>query len=245
MNLYYMDISAIDENESEKWRTEASEERRIYADRMKRSSGKKRSLASDHLSRLALSEYAGCRREDIIFGKDEYGKPHAVNIRAGFNISHSGDYVVCAVSDCELGVDIEFLRPVNLKIARRFCTAEELEYLFGHEPQPWEFDIKAEDQTAELRDRFFALWTAKEAFCKYTGRGISEIMSSYCVVQNKVLAEKLKIKEYPEVCLLSLCMPANYCTSLIWPAADRNKEIKIYMVEDNKCCLREYDRTER
>ena len=37
----------------------------------------------------------------------ELGKPQIVNIPKKFNLSHSGDYVVCAVGDGEVGADIQ------------------------------------------------------------------------------------------------------------------------------------------
>ena len=42
----------------------------------------------------------------LAFGKK--GKPYLVNKAFYFNVSHSGEYVVCAVSDEEVGIDIEY-----------------------------------------------------------------------------------------------------------------------------------------
>ena len=59
----------------------------------------------------------------------EHGKPCFRNHPAKFNLSHCQGYVCCAVSTEEIGVDIEALREYDPKIARRICTADELNYL--------------------------------------------------------------------------------------------------------------------
>ena len=46
-----------------------------------------------------------------------------------FNISHSGDYVVLATADSEVGVDIEKIEPYSDAVAARCFTAEEQKWL--------------------------------------------------------------------------------------------------------------------
>ena len=41
----------------------------------------------------------------LLKGKD--GKPYFENLPVHFNISHSYPYVVCAICDCAVGIDIE------------------------------------------------------------------------------------------------------------------------------------------
>lgn len=73
------------------------------------------------------------------------GKPYFENIPLKFSISHSGERVIAAVSEREIGADIERRREVNEGIAGRFFTARELQ-----------------------RD-FFEIWTKKEAYGKCKG----------------------------------------------------------------------------
>lgn len=88
------------------------------------------------------------------------------------NISHSGDMVVCAVDDRPVGIDIEQIRPIDLTVAKRICSVEELLYLFGHRPTEQDFTYTTD---TEILARFFEIWTAKEAYGKCLGSGIGDI----------------------------------------------------------------------
>ena len=90
-----------------------------------------------------------------------HGKPEIVDFPLHFSLSHSGDYVLCAVSDREVGADIQKLQTVDFsKLAGRFFTETERKAV-------QECDIDAERQRL-----FFQLWTKKEAYGKLTGQGI-------------------------------------------------------------------------
>lgn len=74
-----------------------------------------------------------------------------------FSLSHSGPLALVALSDRPVGVDIEQIRPRRAGLPRYALTAEELaryEALGGDWPA------------------FYALWTRREAWCKYTGLGL-------------------------------------------------------------------------
>lgn len=92
----------------------------------------------------------------VEIGVNEFGKPTAANGR-GFNLTHSGSYAAIALADCEVGVDLERLRPVNaLRTGRIVFCDEEMELLRG-----------ANDRSG----CFFDLWTKKEALLKCMGKG--------------------------------------------------------------------------
>ena len=80
-----------------------------------------------------------------------------------FSIAHSGDNVVCAVDDSPVGIDVEFIRPLDLRITKFACTERDLEFL-----------NTASTQT-EKELLFFKLWTAKEAFIKFHGRVLADL----------------------------------------------------------------------
>lgn len=69
--------------------------------------------------------------------------------------------VVCVMDDKPVGIDIENIRPIDLKVAKHVCTDEELIYLFAHTPTEQDFSYTT-DQV--LLTRFFERWTKKKLF---------------------------------------------------------------------------------
>lgn len=95
-----------------------------------------------------------------------HGKPYVqADIPVFFNLSHSGDYVVCAIGDEEVGIDIERRGKVRMGVARRFFHPEEVGAL---EAAPLE-------RRTEL---FFDYWAVKESYLKYTGEGLAASLSA-------------------------------------------------------------------
>ena len=69
---------------------------------------KVRTLVEDILIRILICKHLGMRNEHIIFKENNYGKPYLERFKEfHFIISYSGDYVVCAIANHPLGVDIE------------------------------------------------------------------------------------------------------------------------------------------
>lgn len=96
----------------------------------------------------------------LSFWYGEKGKPYFCDYPVYFNLSHSGDYVLCVLSGEEVGADIQQHRAGRREgIARRFFSEKERAAL----------ESQGEDQDA----LFFRLWTRREAYCKLTGQGLS------------------------------------------------------------------------
>lgn len=134
-----------------------------------------------------IKRYIGQSGEiDIDIYKNEYGKPFIKNLsvdgrdwndKVYYNLSHSGELIVCAVAGNEVGVDCqETVRAAsNIKgISVRFFSREENAYLSSID--------------SDYNDAFFEIWTRKEAFIKYTGRGITEGLRSFSVVREGAFA---------------------------------------------------------
>ena len=149
--------------------------RRERALQYKKLDDRKRSVLAFVLLQHALREEYGIA-EVPEFVYNEFGKPSLPNLPIHFSLSHCKDAVACAVSDHNIGIDVESIAPYNPDVARRVCTAAELEIL---------------EQSANKDVDFIKLWTAKEAISKYEGMGLSlpfaEIVTNRYFVQSWLL----------------------------------------------------------
>ncbi len=192
MKWYQSDIRNLSEVEYKKWYSLMSDSKKKRVDRFRFKDDKKRTVVGEMLARKAITEWCSIAVEDIIFDITEHGKPFVKGLTVEFNISHSEDIVVCAINDKPIGVDIEKIRPIDLSIAKRICTDEELNYIFNHTPTESDFSYT---EDVALLTRFFEIWTAKEAISKFLGKGLSFNWSS--IIQTEYLLYKpLKNADY-------------------------------------------------
>ncbi len=113
--------------------------------------------------RQILSSYLGRSPREIEISTGIQGKPQVAGIE--FNLSHSGDLVIYAVSDRPVGIDIEKIRSMDLAgIVQRFFAASEF--------AAWQKLPIAEQEAA-----FFRVWTIKEAYLKAIGTGLHTPLS--------------------------------------------------------------------
>lgn len=111
-------------------------------------------------ARWILASYCSVSPDRIQFRRGSHGKPALLTPSASveFNVSHSGEYVMVAVtSDTECGVDIECARPraEEISIAANYFSGQEMEWL------------------SRTEAGFLRLWTGKEAIVKALGGGLS------------------------------------------------------------------------
>lgn len=160
------DIRQMTQEEYRHWYACMDSGRQRRTDRFVREDDRKRSVAADCLARRMIAQWCGVDEASIVFDQNQHGKPHAVGLAVAFNVSHSGDFVVCAVDSDPVGIDVERMRPVSIGLAEHVCTPEELDYVLGGE-------TAIGDENAVRR--FFEVWTAKEAWFKYLGTGITDL----------------------------------------------------------------------
>ncbi len=150
-----------------------SSERKAKVLRIKNTDQKKCTLAGEWLVRKMLSDVTGDTPESFVIFADEKGKLHSKTTpELFFNISHSHNTVTAVVSDETVGIDIEKIRPVSLKLAKRVCSASELIYVFGRDTV--DFDAEC---AHDVLVRFFEIWTIKEAYFKCIGTGITDFLA--------------------------------------------------------------------
>lgn len=116
---------------------------------------------------LSVTELLGRlnRRLRLSYDYGERGKPFLRGYPWYFSLSHSGDYVLCALSRRDVGADLQKVESVDTeKLAGRFFAGQECEAL------------RACGTESERRNLFFALWTKKEAFGKLTGQGVAGVL---------------------------------------------------------------------
>ena len=147
-----------------------SEERRKRCLEYKNENDRMLLIASDMLVKTVISEATGEDKNRIVMRKNDKGKPYIEGISVNFNFSHSGDFVVLAVNrNHPVGVDIEKIRPVKKRLIDRVCTEKEKEFVYGKTS----FDGQCLSDK-NMQERFFRIWTYKEAKLKCTGQGISD-----------------------------------------------------------------------
>ena len=146
----------------------ASPERRKKADAFRMEKDRRLCLGAEILLRYGLRE-ANAEYDYSRIKKNDRGKPFIENMPLHFSISHSGDWVVCAVSSAEVGCDIEEIQSSKMQLARRFFCPEEYAHLL------------AQKSEAERRTLFYRYWTLKESFIKATGLGMALPLNKFCI----------------------------------------------------------------
>jgi len=125
--------------------------------------------------REILGSYVGIEPSELRFCHGKYGKPRLSDVFGNetvyFNMSYSEGLALYGFSrDCEIGVDIEFVRdfPEMDKIAERFFSRKENE-VFLSLPE------------SKKKEAFFNCWTRKEAFVKAIGDGLYQPLDNFDV----------------------------------------------------------------
>lgn len=151
-----------------------SDDERGRANRFSKHADAIRFATSRAVLRRQLAAMLEKRAEDIVFSYSPFGRPSIVghgNKALDFNVSHSGDYALIALSARRrVGVDIEH-RCSKLdwrELASTVLSAEEAVRIACEVPN-------------RAHRRFFDVWVAKEALLKADGRGISAGLTEFSV----------------------------------------------------------------
>lgn len=120
-----------------------------------------RSLGAGILLFHILQTYG---KEDIDIECNPYGKPYLCNSEFQFNLSHSGNFVVCSYGQGDSGIDIESYQSADLEIAKRFFNHQEYQYV--------------KKCGTEM---FIRLWSLKESYIKAKGKGLKIPLNSFQV----------------------------------------------------------------
>ena len=174
-----------------------------------------------------VSEVTGIPSSEIKYLYNSHGKPHIEGDPLYFNVSHCGSVIAAAFCTEEIGVDIEFVREFSDAVVRRCFTDDEKSYMNGAA------DVE------QSRERFFEIWTAKEAFLKLYGGGISGgfdfstaadigLLDSLCSQKfgkAKIIHNGGSMQIFPnDVCVKNICYNGDnivkYCLSICGKCID-------------------------
>lgn len=147
-------LALVDETRGEKVRALAVREK------------KNASLSAGVILPLALKACGVGGEVKVEYGQWE--KPRLIKPEGWhFNLSHSGEWTVLALSDKEVGVDIQQAKPVDMRLATRFFTESE------------QAEIGNAGENAQ--ELFYRIWTIKEAYLKALGVGLNRPLNSFTV----------------------------------------------------------------
>ncbi|MEY8524252.1 4'-phosphopantetheinyl transferase superfamily protein [Lachnospiraceae bacterium 38-10] len=168
--IWLLFLEEIPDEDFAKMYAHCSGERRKKIERIKPGLKKRQSIGAGYLLYLLRKKYS-IETEPIILSG---GKPvFSDNESVQFSISHCGEAVVLAFGKRPLGVDTEYVRQANLKLAERFFAREEYQSL-----------LLLEDE--EQADAFYRIWTGKEAVVKAAGCGLSTPLNVFSVLGETV-----------------------------------------------------------
>lgn len=168
-------IKLIDKKEFEAKRQSllsyVSKEKQERLAKIKNKKVAQRVLFSDIMARSVLCGLLKIENSKLFFRYNENGKPYLRDFdNCYFNISHSGNWIICAISGKEVGADIELVREIKTDIAHRYFSNKECKAL----------DNKT---GGAIKSYFFDLWTIKESYLKLVGKGLTQSLNSFTVVK--------------------------------------------------------------
>lgn len=179
VNLYAIDIRALpDPKENPAVLHDIGSSRRNKVMKYMQADDRRRCLGAGILLAKILPLY-GESPENITYGPE--GKPQAENVH--FNLSHSGNLVICAVGEKAVGCDIEKTGQEVQGVAKRFFHQNEAEYL-------------QKFQGPERNEMFYRLWTWKESYVKMTGEGMKLSLQDFEILPE---GERIRVRRGEEI----------------------------------------------
>jgi len=148
-----------------------SADERERAGSLPSSTHRRRFVAARAMLRQLLGRYLDQEPGAVVFARGAHGKPFLPEGGLHFNLSHTQGLALYAIaSACEVGVDVEWMRPqvAHERIAARFFSPEE-QAMLAHVP------------AEERRVAFYHIWTCKEAYLKARGDGLAAGLGTFAV----------------------------------------------------------------
>ncbi|QJW88008.1 4'-phosphopantetheinyl transferase superfamily protein [Spirosoma taeanense] len=173
------------------------------------------------ITRLLLSRIVNQRPSQIQFiTSGAYTKPRLGNSSdVRFNVSHSGNWAVIAIArDSEVGVDVEQIKPelaFQDIVPETFSTAE----------RHWI------ETTSNARERFFVLWTRKEALLKAMGIGIHEAIPLLPVLDGSHRTESALSGLHGDWRVESFTLAVNYPATVAYTLVPALPQLHFFQID--------------
>ena len=171
MNYYIKRMSEFSEEQREDFLNFLDIEKRNQYLSSSNENRKNSILLSQGFAKEKIAELLCIDKKDIVFSITELGKPFCKSHpEIYFSLSHSEDFIALAISDRDVGIDIEKTREAKENLIRRVCCENEIKKIFS----------------SENPDKVFTeTWTKKEAYLKALGTGIDRELTSIDTTDEK------------------------------------------------------------
>ena len=200
-----------------------SEKKREKINRFRLIEDAKRSLYGEILVRYLACNQFGINNDDIKMQFNEYGKPYIEDyLDFHFNLSHSGQWIVCAISKESIGIDIEQIKPIDIAIAERFFDPLEYKAIM--------------DTSNDMRlVAFYKFWTLKESYIKLISKGLSMPLNSFAIEK---IVDSYMINYKTDIQFYNHLYKDDYIISVSYKEFSIDPEIKEICVSSMKVNLR-------
>jgi len=187
---------------------------------MKSDTRKREFQYSRGLLKLIMANYLDIKPADVRIGSVGRGKPVLLNDDIHFNISHTKDKLIIAISKEKLGIDIECIdheRDISRIAEYTFTELERQALATGESLDP---------------RKFFRLWTQKEAYLKALGVGLERMPSSFHIVNfDSNRPSILDSKDLFDWKLYTLDVMAGYSFSIVHPSYSPNIQLNQIVID--------------
>jgi len=184
LHVWRISLNQVDPVSISEAHTLLDDEEQLRADRLVIESARTRFILAHAATRNILARYLVPSGAKIKFDTGQHGKPHIRDSELKFNLSHSGNMALLAITNkIEVGSDIEHINERHAAddiAARFFSPAEQQAYQSFPE--------------SERTPAFFRCWSRKEAVIKALGEGLSCPLSSFDVTLDKHQARLIDLR---------------------------------------------------
>lgn len=152
-------------------------------------------IVSKYYTRKILSDFISIAPNKIKFYQSENKKPAVDGLE--FNVSHSGNLLLIAVSNYPIGIDIELInKDFDFEYILKNCFSEkEIAYI---------------NNCSDHFLGFYTLWTRKEALLKATGEGLIDNLNELDCLSNAIVRRNI------EYTFKSIITDNNYLATLVF-----------------------------